>query len=193
MDCRGHLLGRVASHVVKELLNGQNVVLVRCEELNISGSLYRNKLNFEKFLRLRCNVNPRDGPFHYRSPAKIIGRVMRGMLKHKTARGQNALKRFQGFDGCPHPFDKMKKVVIPGALTNLRLKTNRKFCRLGDLATLAGWKHNDLILKLEEKRKVKASAYYNTKKQLNNLKTKAVENASKSLGKVNAQLATLGY
>lgn len=38
IDCRGHLLGRLASIVAKELLCGQKVVCVRTEELNISGS-----------------------------------------------------------------------------------------------------------------------------------------------------------
>lgn len=38
VDCRGHLVGRLASVIAKELLNGQKVTLVRTEELNISGS-----------------------------------------------------------------------------------------------------------------------------------------------------------
>ena len=43
IDCRGHLLGRLASVLAKELLNGQRIVAVRCEEINISGSHFRNK------------------------------------------------------------------------------------------------------------------------------------------------------
>ena len=38
VDCRAHMMGRLASIVAKELLNGQHVVLVRAEEMNISGS-----------------------------------------------------------------------------------------------------------------------------------------------------------
>jgi large subunit ribosomal protein L13Ae len=34
IDGKGHLLGRLASIVAKELLNGQRVVVVRCDELN---------------------------------------------------------------------------------------------------------------------------------------------------------------
>ena len=37
VDCRGHLLGRLCSIIAKELMSGQRVVLVRCEEMNISG------------------------------------------------------------------------------------------------------------------------------------------------------------
>jgi large subunit ribosomal protein L13Ae len=35
---RGHLLGRLASIVAKELLLGQRIVIVRAEELNLSAS-----------------------------------------------------------------------------------------------------------------------------------------------------------
>lgn len=38
IDGRGHLLGRLASVVAKELLGGQKVILVRCEQITISGS-----------------------------------------------------------------------------------------------------------------------------------------------------------
>ena len=43
VDTRGHLLGRLASLIAKELLMGQHVVCVRCEEINISGTFMRNK------------------------------------------------------------------------------------------------------------------------------------------------------
>jgi len=43
IDGKGHLLGRLASIVAKQLLNGQKIVVVRCEELNISGEFFRAK------------------------------------------------------------------------------------------------------------------------------------------------------
>ena len=44
IDGKGHLLGRLASIVAKQILNGQKIVVVRCEEINISGSFFRNKV-----------------------------------------------------------------------------------------------------------------------------------------------------
>ena len=44
IDGRNHLLGRLASIVAKELLNGQKVCVVRCEAILKSGSLFRSKL-----------------------------------------------------------------------------------------------------------------------------------------------------
>lgn len=38
IDGRDHLLGRLASVVAKELLAGQTVVIVRCNEMCVSGS-----------------------------------------------------------------------------------------------------------------------------------------------------------
>lgn len=43
IDGKGHLLGRLASIVAKQLLSGQKIVIVRCEALNISGEFFRAK------------------------------------------------------------------------------------------------------------------------------------------------------
>ncbi|MPC10576.1 60S ribosomal protein L13a [Portunus trituberculatus] len=79
IDGAGHLLGRLAAIVAKTTLAGQRVVVVRCEKINISGSFYRNKLKYLSFLRKRCNVNPKRGPFHFRAPAKIFQRCVRAL------------------------------------------------------------------------------------------------------------------
>lgn len=44
VDGKGHLLGRLASILAKEILSGQKVTVVRCEEINVSGSFFRNKV-----------------------------------------------------------------------------------------------------------------------------------------------------
>ena len=43
IDGKGHLLGRLASIVAKQLLSGQKIVVVRTEALNISGEFFRSK------------------------------------------------------------------------------------------------------------------------------------------------------
>ena len=111
IDCRFHLLGRLASIIAKELLAGQRVVCVRCEDINISGSFYRNKLKFLDKLRKRTNTNPAHGPYHYRAPGRIFYRVIRGMIPHKTHRGKCAMERLKCFEGIPVPYDKMKRMV----------------------------------------------------------------------------------
>lgn len=112
----------------------------------------------------RMLSNPKKGPLHYRSPARMVWRVIRGMMPHKTKKGALALERLTVFEGIPHPFDKMKRSVMPLALKNLKVRPVRKSCRLGDLAKSIGWHHNELVDRLETKRKTKAAAWYTSKK-----------------------------
>merc|ERR1712031_111952 len=84
IDGRGHLMGRLASFVAKETLLGQKVVVVRCEELVISGSFIRNKLKLLMKRNKRMNTNPKKGPFHHRSPSDMFHRMIRGMLPTST-------------------------------------------------------------------------------------------------------------
>merc|ERR1719272_2525014 len=123
------------------------------------------------------NSNPKQGPLHFRSPAKMLWRTIRGMIPHKTARGAAALDRFKSFEGIPHPYDRKKRMVIPTCLKVLRLRPERRFCKLGDLSQQVGWKHQDLVERLEAQRKVKSSAFH--KKRVASVKAKqaAVKNA----------------
>ena len=50
VDGKGHLLGRLASIVAKQILLGQKVVVVRSELINVSGSFFRNKVCFSPSL-----------------------------------------------------------------------------------------------------------------------------------------------
>uniref|UniRef100_G3RVV2 Large ribosomal subunit protein uL13 n=1 Tax=Gorilla gorilla gorilla TaxID=9595 RepID=G3RVV2_GORGO len=128
LDGRGHLLGRLAAIVAKQVLLGRKVVVVRCEGINISGNFYRNKLKYLAFLRKRMNTNSYRGSYHFRAPSRIFWRTVRGMLTRKTKRGQAALDRLEVFDGIPPPYDKKKRMVVPAALKVVRLKPTRKFC-----------------------------------------------------------------
>merc|ERR1712048_634228 len=175
IDGRGHLMGRLASIVAKFILNGNKVVVVRTEGINMSGNFYRNKLKYLKFLRLRCNVKPLRGPFHFRAPGKIFWRTVRGMVPHKTERGKDAMKRLQTFEGVPPPYDKKKRMVIPSALKVLRLKPGRKYCSLGRLSHDVGWKYQDIIETLEAKRKVKAEDFFKKKMDLKKIKEEVLK------------------
>ncbi|KAK9929961.1 hypothetical protein M0R45_027026 [Rubus argutus] len=67
-----------------------------------------------------------SGSIHFRTPAKIFWRTVRGMIPHKTKRGAAALARLKAYEGVPPPFDKTKRMVIPDALKVLRLKKGHK-------------------------------------------------------------------
>merc|ERR1712176_518524 len=193
IDGRDHLLGRLASVVAKEFLAGQKIVIVRCDEMVVSGSLVRNRVKYARFRNKRMNTNPRKGPFHFRSPARIVWRTIRGMVHQKTARGQAAIGRLSTFEGIPHPYDKMKRQVIPAALRVVRLKPGRRYTKMGDLANNVGWKHKELVDSLEDKRRAKSEVFYQRKKATQALKAKAEEAAAGELAKINAVLAAAGH
>ncbi|OOQ84800.1 60S ribosomal protein L16 [Penicillium brasilianum] len=228
IDGKGHLLGRLASTVAKQLLNGQKIVVVRCEALNISGEFFRAKqedilrisrhntledmsttvcgehtanlaffrrptVKYHAYLRKMTRFNPtRGGPFHFRAPSRIFYKAVRGMIPHKTARGAAALERLKVFEGVPPPYDKKKRVVVPQALRILRLRPGRKYCTVGRLSHEVGWKYQDVVSRLEERRKVKSKAYYERKKAARRNLAKAEQGANVD-SKTKSQLAQLGY
>jgi len=193
IDGKGHLLGRLSSIVAKQILNGQKVVIVRAEELNVSGSFFRNKIKYHDYLRKRMIVNPARGPFHFRAPSKIFYKTIRGMIPHKTSRGTEALKRLKIFEGIPPPYDKRKRMVVPDALRVLRLKPGRKYTTISRLSKEVGWKYGEVVKKLEEKRKVKSNEFYVRKKKLANIKARALKNKKDDLSTVQQSIAAYGF
>ena len=150
-------------------------------------------MKYHGYLNKRCVVNPARGAFHFRAPSRMLYRIIRGMLPHKTTRGALALERLKVFEGIPQPYDKMKRMVIPDALRVLRLKPGRRFTVLGRLSTEVGWKYADVVEKLEEKRKVKSGAFYERKKAHARLVTKAKANVANDLKPVKATMESFGY
>ncbi|GMK54149.1 hypothetical protein CspeluHIS016_0107350 [Cutaneotrichosporon spelunceum] len=189
IDGKGHLLGRLASTIAKQALSGQKVSVVRCEEINVSGSFFRNKLKYHAYLNKRHIVNPKkSGPFHFRAPSRILFKAVRGMIPHKTARGAAAIRRISLYEGVPPAQDKVKKMVVPSALRVLRLKPGRKYATLKRVSHEVGWGYKDVVDRLEEKRKVKGQAYFERKEAARKLRAKAAANVPQ-----NETLAKFGY
>ncbi|VVT43938.1 60S ribosomal protein uL13 [Magnusiomyces paraingens] len=191
IDGKGHLLGRLASIVAKQLLNGEKVVVVRAEALNISGELFRAKLKYHAYLRKGTRFNKTRGAFHFRAPSRIFYKAVRGMIPHKTARGQEALENLEVYEGIPPAYTNKKRVVVPQALRVLRLKPGRKYTTVGRLASEVGWQYQDVVERLEERRKVKSAAYWAKKKALIE-KTVAAEKSLEG-SETSKALAAFGY
>lgn len=85
----------------------------------------------------------------------------------------------------------MKRKVMPEALRVLRLKASRRFTNLGKLASEVGWKHRELVHRLEAKRKVKSEEFFLKKQEEAKLLNQAKEEAD--LTEVNATLEKFGY
>merc|ERR1712083_584417 len=88
--------------------------------------------------------------------------------------------RLKSFEGITHPFDRKKRMVIPHCLKVLRLRPERRYCKLGDLSQSYGWKHQDLLNRLESQRKVKSAAFHKKKVANSKAKQAAVKGAKVS-------------
>jgi large subunit ribosomal protein L13Ae len=150
-------------------------------------------VKYHDFLRKRTLSNPTHGAFHFRAPSRIFFRTVRGMLPHKTARGAAAMERLKVFEGIPQPYNNMKKMVVPAALRVLRLKPGRRFSTLGRLSHEVGWKYQDVLAKLETKRKEEGKVHYETKTAAKKEMHRTLFAKAKALGPANEALAQLGY
>eukprot|EP01067_Filipodium_phascolosomae_P007677 Filipodium_phascolosomae@DN623_c0_g1_i1.p1 len=181
IDGKGHLFGRLANQIAKDLLLGEKVAVVRCEEMSISGPVYRNHLKMKSFLRKTTNSNPLKGPFHHKSPARIFKRCVRGKLPRKTLRGQRALARLWTYEGVPEPFMPKRKLKVWRALRCLQMNPRRPVTRLGTLAKLIGWKHDDTVKRIEAKKAILYKQHYDSKSAEERTRYKVVQEVKKGL------------
>ena len=110
IDGKNAVLGRLASYVVKEALKGEEIVILNCEQIIITG----NKKNIqEKFEIKRGRVgSSQKGPKHSIISEKIVKRAFRGMLPdHRTGKGREAFKRIKCYNKVPKEFENEKKII----------------------------------------------------------------------------------
>lgn len=182
IDAKGHIQGRLAAAVAKQLLKGRKVVVVRCEEIELNGQHKFAVHGYERFLNKTTNSNPRDGPFHQRAPHEIFARAVRGMIPYKSHRGADAFSNLQCFEGIPSKYVSYKRLVIPQALRCVSIHTDRPTTKLGQLSTTMGWKYGKVVADLEEKRKAESAKYYDEKKAQQEKRALALEKVNKQLG-----------
>lgn len=73
----------------------------------------------------------------------------------------------------------------------LRLQPTRKFCCLGDLATVVGWNRAGVVASLEEKRKVKSDRFFQNKSRKATARQAAL--GDKKVAAVQQELAKHGF
>ena len=99
--------------------------------------------------------------------------------------------RLKVFEGVPAPYDTKKRQVIPDALRCVKLTSFRKFCKLGDLSSQVGWNQQQLVEKLENKRRDRALTWH--KKRIQKAAGRVKTQNQTEINKVRAQLAEYGY
>jgi len=98
VDAEGAILGRLSTKLAKELLKGENIIVINTEKAIITGN---PDSTVRRFFEKRERGDPNKGPFYPRYPDKLLKRVVRGMLPHKKDKGRRALRRLKVFIGNP--------------------------------------------------------------------------------------------
>lgn len=132
----GVILGRLASVVAKEALLGEEVRIVNCEKIVISGKK-ENTTALEHRRRLRKGYPLKSAKFS-RLPDRFVRRSIRGMLPWKESRGREAYKRVLCYINVPPEFTG-KEMIVPSKETVQKLPTLR-YSSVGEICRRLGGK-----------------------------------------------------
>ena len=138
IDATDLILGRMASHVAKSLLEGKEVTIVNAEKAVISGRRQATFSERDAWMEIRNLVNPRKGPFHPRRPDDLVRRTIRGMLPYKKPKGREAYRRLRVYVGVPPELEGREARSIAGA--HLKRLGTRRFITVGELSRHLGVK-----------------------------------------------------
>jgi ribosomal protein uL13 len=133
----GHVLGRLASVISKNLLEGEEVIVLNAEKIMLTGSKEWAYAKYKQRVDRASISNPRDlGPKYPRRPDDIFRRTVRGMLPYKKSKGREAYKGLKAFVGVPDEYQDAEFQEIPQA----EFQNVRKGMELGDVSKLLGAK-----------------------------------------------------
>jgi ribosomal protein uL13 len=115
VNAENAILGRIGTHVAKELLSGGKVQVINAEKIVISGA----PTYFQDKLRARRNVTNKRNPENVsrwpRVPHMLVRRIIRAMLPYGTQRGRDAYHRLFVCSGVPEGVDVSTATVFKDA------------------------------------------------------------------------------
>jgi large subunit ribosomal protein L13 len=118
IEGKGAILGRIASYSAKEALKGEEIAIVNCEQIIITGNKENIQREFDE--KTKKVGHGQTGPKFSRDNEKFVKRIIRGMLpNHREGRGREALKRIKCYKGVPKEFEKEKRISM---INNKKLK-----------------------------------------------------------------------
>lgn len=132
-DADKKIVGRFASVIAKNLLNGKKVVVVNAEKALISG----NKNDLIKKYRTRLNIketmDPEKSPYWSKKPDLLMKRIIRGMLPYKSSHGKEAYKRLRVFISVPEIFKDKSCVDVAAKNTKMMYMNTMSVKELSEL------------------------------------------------------------
>lgn len=135
IDAKDAVLGRLSSYVAKQVLLGNKVNVVNCEEAVVSG---KKQAILQNYIRRIDRKAPTKGPYLYRRPDMFVKRTIRGMLPFKRARGRGAYKNIKCYMGFPDNLRNEKAIAIEGVNADKLQATD--CLKVKDVCRAIGWK-----------------------------------------------------
>ncbi len=137
IDGEGCVLGRLASITSKNLLEGEEVVIINAEKIMLTGNKDWAYAKYKQRVDRASISNPRDlGPKYPRRPDDIFRRTVRGMIPYRKAHGRAAYKNLKVNVGIPKELEGQEVVEIKEA----QPRNIQKSMELGTISKLLGAK-----------------------------------------------------
>ena len=135
IDAKDAILGRLSTFAAKQILLGNKVDVVNCEECVISG---RKHAILDEYIRRVHRKAPGKGPYFYRRPDMFVKRAIRGMLPFKRARGMEAFKNVKCHMGFPENLKNENVLKIESA--SLEKLHSADYLKVKDICKAVGGK-----------------------------------------------------
>ena len=135
IDGKDAILGRLGTYVAKQVLLGNKVDVINCEECVVSGKKHTTLGKYMKRLKRRA---PTKGPYFYRRPDMFVKRTIRGMLPFKRTRGRDAFKNIKCHTGIPENLRNEKALIIESA--SVEKLRSADYLKVKDICKSAGGK-----------------------------------------------------
>ena len=130
IDGTGHILGRLATYVAKQALNGEEIVIVNAENVIITGNRTAILDDYKQRRNMGVTGRNRKGPYYPRMPDRLLRRSIRGMLPYQEPKGRSAYKRVMTCIGIPSEHKGAELVMVE----NAKYKGSTKKMTLGDVS-----------------------------------------------------------
>jgi len=114
IDATGGVVGRMASSIAKQVLNGNEVVVLNIEKSVFSGEAKMITAKYYRRRQMQQKSNPAHTAKWPRRPDMLFKTIVERMLPKRTSRSKDALAKLRVYIGTPEEFvgketEKMEK------------------------------------------------------------------------------------
>lgn len=134
VDASGAVAGRLGAFVAKQLLKGEQVIIVNAEKAVISGNKVYTVNVYRKRRHMTNKANPEKAAKWPRRPDLLLKKIVSGMLPPKTATKKKSLHALMVYMGKPDDVKEEAKQYVKTASS-----LGSTYITIGELCSELGW------------------------------------------------------